>query len=307
MLICNPTPKRLTNFTMTPELKTHIANLLSAKKPPAFKPISGGSINQAWQVSVGNEKFFCKINSASKYPELFVKEAAGLQALRDTGCVACPSVITVSSLHDQQILLLEWIDPGPDHPEIWVKFGEQLARLHSWKDPKTPETRFGFVHDNYMGSLPQLNSFTSDWCTFFREQRLAPQVALASNQKLLSPSHMEQFENLYKKLPEIFPPTAASLVHGDLWSGNFLYGQHSQPVLIDPAVYYGHPGMDLAMTTLFGGFNEIFYEVYDHWLPLPVNYADQWAVCNLYPLLIHLNLFGRGYLSAIESCLRRFR
>ena len=290
---------------MTPGLKAHIASLLPTTKPLTFKSVGGGSINEAWQITNVDAKFFCKINSNSQYPGLFTKEAEGLAAISKTECIQCPTVISVSAFQDHQLLLLEWIEPGTRHSESWKHFGEQLAKLHAWKGEGI--TQFGFHHDNYMGSLPQSNTFTDEWCTFFREQRLEPQIKLASEQGLLSSSHLKQFDNLYQKLPAIFPDTTPSLVHGDLWSGNYLFGLNGQPVLIDPAVYYGIAAIDLAMTTLFGGFDKEFYEAYHYWSPFPDNHRDQWSVCNLYPLLIHLNLFGQGYLSSIESCLRSFR
>ena len=291
---------------MTPELKSHIASLLSARRPLAYQSIGGGSINEAWMIDAGEEKFFCKVNSNTRYPGLFTREAAGLDSLRKTRTIQCPDVISVSTLEDHQILLMEWVESARIKAFDWVLFGEQLAKLHLWKDAHHPETRFGFDHDNYMGSLPQCNKYTSDWCTFFRERRLAPQIKMASERALLSRSHVTSFENLYKKLPEIFPSVTPSLVHGDLWNGNFLFNQNNEPVVFDPAVYYGIGSIDLAMTTLFGGFHELFYEVYEYWSPLPANHEEQWQVCNLYPLLIHLNLFGNQYLSGIESCLHRF-
>ena len=290
---------------MTPELKSHIASLLSTTKPLTYKPVGGGSINEAWQLTDGNETYFCKINSASQYPGLFTAEAEGLTTISNTECIQCPTVISVSTFQDYQVLLLEWIEPGARHNASWTQFAEQLAKLHAWNGEQ--KTQFGFHQHNYMGSLPQSNTFTDEWCTFFREQRLEPQLKLASEQGLISSSHLKQFENLYQKLPEIFPSTIPSLVHGDLWSGNYLFGRNGQPVLIDPAIYYGIAAIDLAMSTLFGGFDKEFYDAYQYWSPFPDNYRDQWAVCNLYPLLIHLNLFGQGYLNSIESCLRRFR
>ncbi len=133
-----------------------------------------------------------------------------------------------------------------------------------------------------------------------------PQVKLASDKHLLPSSHAARFERLYERLPAIFPPEPPALLHGDLWSGNFLCNHRQQPVLIDPAVYYGHRSMDMAMTTLFGGFDKPFYDSYHYHYPLPPNYREQWEICNLYPLLIHLNLFGLGYLADILHTIQRY-
>jgi Fructosamine-3-kinase len=143
--------------------------------------------------------------------------------------------------------------------------------------------------------------------SFFVRRRLQPQIEIARVNQLLHAKHLTAFENLYHELGNIFNNEQPSLLHGDLWSGNFMCDQNSGPVLIDPAVYFGHRSMDLAMTTLFGGFERSFYESYNHHFPFPNNYDEQWDVCNLYPLLIHLNLFGSGYLSQIENILRKFR
>ena len=143
-----------------------------------------------------------------------------------------------------------------------------------------------------MGALPQPNAPTVSWTDFLVQQRLAPQVQRAYDRRLLSGIHLQQFDKLYGHLPGLFPPVPPALLHGDLWSGNFLCDDRGQPVLIDPAVYYGHPSMDLAMTTLFGGFDPAFYEAYFYYAPQPAHYGLQWDTCNLYPLLVHLNLFG---------------
>ncbi len=157
-----------------------------------------------------------------------------------------------------------------------------------------------------MGSLPQYNDPAAEWPGFFIRQRLEPQVRLAFGKFLLDKAALRSFESLCREIPAIFPPEPPALLHGDLWSGNFLFGQEGQPVLIDPAVYYGHRSMDLAMTGLFGGFDEEFYASYHYHYPLPSNYKEQWPVANLYPLLIHLNLFGAGYLGEIIETLKRF-
>ena len=157
-----------------------------------------------------------------------------------------------------------------------------------------------------MGALPQSNHPSPDWIDFFINQRLEPQVSLAIDKKLLQLRDRKQFEKLYNELPGIFPTGNLCLLHGDLWSGNFLCDHSGIPVLIDPAVYYGHPAIDLAMTTLFGGFDTLFYESYHHHYPLPPNHRQQWEVCNLYPLLVHLNLFGKSYLADILHAIRRY-
>jgi fructosamine-3-kinase len=157
-----------------------------------------------------------------------------------------------------------------------------------------------------MGALSQKNDYHANWIEFFIQCRLKPQLQLANENNLLQSIDIDACENLFLRLNDIFPEEPASLLHGDLWSGNFLCDINENAVLIDPAVYYGHRSMDLAMTTLFGGFDDTFYKSYNHHFAFPNNYKEQWEICNLYPLLIHLNLFGSSYLSSIKSILKRF-
>jgi protein-ribulosamine 3-kinase len=267
-----------------------------------IKSIGGGSINHTYRISINNSReFFLKTNKADRFPGLFAKEQEGLSFLAKQDCIRIPEVISCSVTDDEQLLLLEWVEPGPRTASFWKKFGEQLSSLHS----KTQE-QFGFSHDNYMGSLPQENPLTPDWSSFFINHRLLPQIQLASRNNSLTPKHIDLFEALFKKLDTIFNTEPPSLLHGDLWSGNFICNRYAAPVLIDPAVYYGHRSIDLGMTTLFGGFDKDFYDAYHYYFPLPANYEEQWDVCNLYPLLIHLNLFGNSYLESIVSVLMKF-
>ncbi len=157
-----------------------------------------------------------------------------------------------------------------------------------------------------MGALHQSNKPSKSWIDFFIHQRLEPQIKLALENSLLEKNSSKHFSNLYKKLPDIFQEEPSSLLHGDLWSGNFLCSNFSQPILIDPAVSFGNRNADLAMTTLFGGFDKIFYESYNYHFPFSGNYREQWEVCNVYPLLIHLNLFGKSYLAEILQTIKRF-
>ncbi len=289
-------------------LETLISSELNiAIQSLTYSPVSGGSINQAYQLIINQkEKFFCKINSISKFPLLFEKEKNGLELLASQHILRTPAVIVHDTYEDRQVLVLEWIEPGLKTNQSWKNFGKQLAQLHQQCWTENDQPVFGLKEDNYMGALPQSNTASGNWIEFFIEQRLQPQCKLAMDKGLLNKTHLQQFEKLYAHLPGIFAATTSSLLHGDLWSGNFLIDTKEQPVLIDPAVYYGHAAMDLAMTTLFGGFEQAFYEAYHYYHPLPHNHRQQWDVCNLYPLLIHLNLFGSGYRNSIELVLKGY-
>jgi len=264
--------------------------------------ISGGCINDCFKVMLNDEQvLFVKSNSLSAFPSMLEKEQNGLRFLSKQKTIRVPEVIGHHIQGDRQFLLLEWIEAGNKNNAFWQLFGERLASLH-----KIRYQCYGFVEDNYIGSLPQSNVLSKKWTDFFTHQRLELQVQQASEKGLLTSYHRSLFEQLYKKLDNIFNEEEPSLLHGDLWSGNFIAADNGEPVLIDPAVYFGNRNMDLGMTTLFGGFDRSFYESYQYHFPLHGNFRDQWAVCNLYPLLIHLNLFGAGYLRDIEVTLKKF-
>jgi protein-ribulosamine 3-kinase len=279
-------------------------NKPSADKRQATKG-NPQATTEGGQAAKSPGQWFCKINDAALYPGLFAKERDGLallgaqHAIRVPAVIACETIAT--SEGPKQVLVMEWIEPGVRTEGFWRLFGEQLARLH-----QVTQDSFGLSDNNYMGALPQDNELSPNWVDFFIQQRLAPQIRLAADRGLLGQEVIRQFERLYKVLPGIFPDVAPSLLHGDLWSGNFLCDTEGQPVLVDPAVYFGHRGMDLAMTTLFGGFERGFYESYAYYSPFPANYREQWDICNLYPLLIHLNLFGKSYLGSILDTIQTF-
>lgn len=285
---------------MNEELRRRIGKLLDAQKLEA-SPVSGGSINSAWHINADGRQYFCKINSATRLPGLFENEVRGLRLLAATDLIATPGQLQHFQWQDYQVLLMEWVEPGVANESFWKSFGRQLAQLHLVKS-----NRCGLDHDNYLGSIPQINRFSSSWVDFFRRQRLEYMVERNRKKGRLDSDHADAFEKLYARLPVIFEEEALSLLHGDLWSGNFLVNRHSLPVLIDPAVYYGHRCMDLGMTQLFGGFDPAFYESYDHHYPLSPHHEEQSEVCSLYPLLIHLELFGRSYLGQIEAILKRY-
>lgn len=288
-------------------LRQHIIELLknetgTAASSVKLQPVGGGSINDTYKIETDNgHLFFCKINSAVQFPGLFEAERQGLELLKRQQVIRIPSVIACTVTDDTQILVLEWIEQGSRTSSFWQLFGEQLAQLHDVK-----EKTFGLDADNYMGALVQTNTRAESWTEFFIHQRLEPQIRMALDAGLLKPKEAAVFERLYPRLHDIFPLTEPSLLHGDLWSGNYLCDRRGRPVLIDPAVYFGHPAIDLGMTTLFGGFDPLFFESYKACRPFPPNYHEQWEVCNLYPLLIHLNLFGESYKSSILRTIQRY-
>jgi fructosamine-3-kinase len=282
---------------------SQIQNFLSGKLQTSIKeikPMGGGCINQTYKITTADKHFFCKINSASKFPHLFEKERNGLALIEKQNIIKVPKLIAYDILGDQQILILEWIEEGVKDNQFWKTFGEQLASLH-----QISSERFGLDEDNFMGSIPQNNKQHQNWTSFFIEQRIQPLVKICIDNKLFGLIQQSQFEAFYQRLSQIFNDEKTALVHGDLWSGNYMCSKN-QPVLIDPAVYFGHRSVDLAMTTLFGGFDKNFYEAYHYHHPLPANYIAQWEACNLYPLLIHLILFGKTYLAKIQQTLDHF-
>jgi fructosamine-3-kinase len=263
-------------------------------------PVGGGSINECSGVVADDHyRFFLKQNSAKKFPHLFEKEKKGLEYLASFNFIRVPLVVKTLEHDGQQLLLMEYIREGNRTAGFWRKFGEQLALLHQQSSKK-----FGFHEDNYMGSLHQANQEEENWIDFFKRHRLQPQLELANSKGYYILN--DPFHKLYQKLDNFFDPEPPALLHGDLWGGNFLCDETQNPVLIDPAVYYGHRSVDLAMSTLFGGFDNEFYSTYNYHFPLPANHEEQWEVCNLYPLLVHLNLFGRSYLARIENILRKY-
>ena len=263
--------------------------------------VGGGSINETYRVSVdANKYFFLKLNTTGKYPDFFIKEKNGLDFICQQKILQVPQVVACKTVGNAQLLLLEWIDTGVKHKNFWQSFGEELAMLH-----RVTDEHFGFYEDNYMGALVQVNSKTKSWTEFFIHHRLRSQLQLAKEKQLLHQKHIDAFERLEEVIKNIFNEEKPSLLHGDLWSGNYICNADSRPVLIDPAVYFGHRSMDLAMTTLFGGFDKHFYDSYHYHFPFPSGYTEQWEVCNLYPLLIHLNLFGAVYLNSVENILKK--
>ena len=266
-----------------------------------FSFASGGCINQGGKVTTSRDTYFLKWNDAKKFPGMFAAEARGLALLADANTRLVPRVIDTGPAERFQFLLLEYISPGRKAADYWEKFGLRLALLH-----KRSSDHFGLDHNNYIGSLPQLNRERTSWTEFFIHERLLPQLHMARDAGRMDHTLIKKFDALFNRLPSLLSEEQPSLLHGDLWSGNLMTASAGGPCLIDPAVYYGNREVDLAMTQLFGGFDPSYLESYDEVFPLTAGYAERLDLHNLYPLLVHLNLFGAGYRGQIDSIVRRF-
>ncbi|TVQ99198.1 MAG: fructosamine kinase [Spirochaetaceae bacterium] len=267
------------------------------------RPVSGGSINQTSSIVLDSgQRFFLKENSGA-LRSLFRAEAEGLHAL---GAQPGPAVVTPVALHESpatQWLLLEHVESATRAGDFWERFGRDMATLHR----ESQWDRCGFPHDNHIGRTEQVNHPTVGWIEFFGRYRLGYQVALAERNGSADPSMVAGVHRVIERLDRVLvEPDHPSLLHGDLWGGNFMVGADGQAVLIDPAVSYGHPEADLAMTELFGGFSPRFLDAYREVSPLQPGYRDRIDLYNLYHVLNHLNLFGSGYAGSVRAAIARY-
>lgn len=260
--------------------------------------VGGGSISRSWRVRLADGRLAFVKQHARPPSGFFAAEARGLARIAETACIATPSVLAVGPHH----LVLSWIESSPLTPAGQQQLGQQLALMHA-----VSSEHFGFDEDNFCGLSPQPNPRMRDGHAFFREARLMYQGRMARQARKLSATDLQRLERLCGKLPSLVPDQSPALIHGDLWSGNVMADRHGRPVLIDPAVHFGWPEAELAMTRLFGGFGEAFYRSYaDHNAALLPDWEQRVPLYNLYHLLNHLNLFGGGYLQSVRTILNRF-
>ncbi len=264
-------------------------------------PISGGDINIARLIETPKGNFFVKINDSPQSAKMLETEASGLRLLAKSGVIGIPEVIAQGTTSGTAWLVLEYIPSGSPSKVFWEDFGRSLAALHQ----QTSE-HFGLDHDNFIGSLPQSNTPKPDTIIFLIEERLRPQLKLALQAGQLKSQDAQNFEVLFKNLPQLIPDEPPALLHGDLWSGNYLCSNAGKPILIDPAVSFAHREMDLAMSRLFGGFSGRFYDAYFEAFPTEPGLEGRLGIYQLYYLLVHVNLFGRGYVGQVRTVLSRY-
>ncbi|HKJ17273.1 MAG TPA: fructosamine kinase family protein [Xanthomonadales bacterium] len=286
-----------------------ILDQLDLGPPVEIASVGGGCIAQAG-VATFDDGTRVFVKRAAGDPKMFRCEADGLRELAKADALRVPKVIAVSD----QALVLEYIESGQHEPEFFSNFGRRFAKMH-----QTRSRACGFAADNFIGSTPQLNEPLdgswesaenhegSEWTDFFVTRRLRYQVELAEQN-----GHGFELSRLLDQgeatILEILEPNceSPSLLHGDLWGGNFMADEQGRACLIDPAVYYGHREADLAMTRLFGGFDASFYSAYEEAWPLESEWQERLQIYQLYHLLNHLNLFGSAYYSRSKQVLERY-
>jgi fructosamine-3-kinase len=264
------------------------------------RAVGGGCINRCWALAGDGARWFLKVNRRNR-ADMFDAEAAGLAVLKASATLRVPTVAGHGCAGDHAYLLLEWIELGASAAGAEAALGAGLARMH-----RVTARQFGFESDNFIGSTPQRNRWCDDWAEFFVEQRLGFQLDLADRNGLGG-----DLQKLGRELKESVPVLLAghapspSLLHGDLWGGNWSCDEHGAPVIYDPAAYFGDREADLAMTRLFGGFGAEFYSAYEREWPLAAGADRRMDLYNLYHVLNHANLFGGGYAAQATAMMRR--
>jgi len=282
----------------------HIAAQISAASGESFEiktrqGVSGGCINSAYRLKGADGRhYFVKLNQAESLA-MFEAEAEGLHELAKAEAIRVPQPVCSGIADDQAFLVLEDLALGG--AGSMVEFGQQLAQLHAHT-----QERFGWWRENTIGATLQVNEPDTDWVSFWRERRLGFQLRMA--EKKGAPHRLiDKGEKLLAGFAVLFNDRQpqASLLHGDLWSGNYAFARTGEVVIFDPAVYYGDREADIAMTELFGGFSADFYAAYEAIRPLDEGYAVRKLLYNLYHILNHFNMFGGGYGAQAEGMIAR--
>lgn len=260
-------------------------------------PLSGGDINEVYLLQGKSGKLVAKLNSSSRFPGMFEAEKLGLEKLAQPGVIDVPEPVATGIVEEMAYLVLEHKESAPKTSGFWESFGEQMANLH-----KTTSENFGLEKDNYIGSLPQYNNKKDSAAEFYISMRLQPQIKMAEEKGF----QLKVSDNFYKNCEQLIPREKPSLVHGDLWNGNYLVNSEGLPCLIDPAVAFAPREMDLGMMKLFGGFQEDLFNTYNEVFPLEKGWQERIPLWQLYYLLVHLNIFGAGYRSQVTSIIRQF-
>lgn len=263
--------------------------------------LHGGDINDVYLIHADGKDWVVKENDALRFPLMLEKEERALQYLHKNSPAYYPQPLCSFTVDNRQFLVMEYVEKGLNNSKGQVLLGKQLAQQH-----KVNEDYFGWEEDNYIGSLVQINTKTDNWLEFFIEHRLLFQAKMAFDKQLLTRTDLQRFERMFQRLNELIPEESPALLHGDLWGGNYFIAENDKPFLYDPAVYFGHREIDIGMTQLFGGFSADFYRAYNEEHPLEKGWEDRVPICQLYPNLVHVNLFGSGYVGSVRRVIDKF-
>ncbi len=281
-------------------IENHISNVTGHPfQVEAIYEVIGGTINHAYRIEGNGQIFFIKLNEGRHF-EMFAAEAAGLAELAQPGVIKVPVPLCWGTTPQHAYLVMDSLTLRSDNVSAHVQLGHQLAVLH-----QVTQAQYGWYRDNFIGSTPQENTLESDWVVFWQRHRLGYQLRLAAHNGYSGSILQGNGETILSLLPQFFSnyQPSASLLHGDLWAGNYATDAQGLPVIFDPAVYYGDRETDIAMTELFGGYSPDFYAAYTERFPLDHGYDVRKTLYNLYHVLNHLNIFGGSYLGQAERML----
>lgn len=265
-----------------------------------YHAIGGGCISFTYKIGISDKNYFLKFLSNEKYPNLYKTEVLGLLMLEKTEALEIPRIIVHDQTEDYQFLVLEYVDQSNRKNNYWSELAKGISKIHL-----NQNDYFGLDYPNFIGTLEQINTPKLQWKDFYMENRIYPQGHLAVNNKKLPKEIFRKFEILYNKFDDLVPKSTPSLLHGDFWYENIMPNQFGVPTLIDPSVYYGHREMDLAMADLFGGFPQDFFDTYQEQFPIEKGYDERRKWHQLYPLLVHVNLFGDNYAKRVINIMNQ--
>ena len=281
---------------MWTEIAAHISQVTEEKfQVGEIRSVSGGCINQGYKVTDGSHRsYFVKLNQAA-LADMFDAEVLGLRQMVETATIRVPQPICWGTAANSAYVVLEWIELGRGgSTPAWEEMGRKLAAMHQ-SSTKMSQGKFGWERNNTIGSTPQINTWTGNWAEFFAQHRIGYQLKLAQRRG----GHFGAGNRLVEAIPQLLAEYTPqpSLVHGDLWGGNAAFTESGEPLIFDPAAYFGDREVDIAMTELFGGFPAAFYQGYNQVFPLEAGYEKRKTLYNLYHILNHFNLFGGSYAS----------
>lgn len=286
-------------YSMNKALLQHLSASLEADII-SVEAVHGGDINKSYCLQTWQRQLFLKCNGTD-HPDLFETELKGVELLRQANAIYIPEPLLHGRVDNTIFLLMEFISKGDPQQESWHQLAASLAALH-----RNTQPLFGLDHSNFIGTLRQSNTTHESWSAFYANERILPLIRQAYDNRQCDKSDTTRAERLCLQLDNLFPNEAPALLHGDLWSGNFLFDRSGAAVIFDPAVYYGHREMDLGMSLLFGGFDTVFYSFYHEHNPLENGWKERVPLTQLYPLLVHLLLFGGHYHQNVRDILKRY-